>query len=224
MTKTIRTLALATAAAVSLGLAGCGSDSEPAKAPETTEPAVSSEAQPETSSRSFDCEERHFEDRISAGETHQVQASPALTPATEHILSEPDLIHTISSDAQWEDTEYIVGWHDGGQSLGDVPELENVKLITSDSSMFYSCDVAEAASVELVGEDNQDWVTYRVTFDSLPDQLGYGRIVFDDPYGEGIAGQDLWNLSGGVAEYDKVGNLLQGTVDPRDKYKTAPTE
>lgn len=214
MSKPFRTLALSAAAAITVGLTGCGSDL-PAEGqaksdrPERNEP---------------DCEVLPAGEFVNPDNPSNASASAAIAASSEDILKQQRsrLVTEIGDpDIEWSDTEYIIGWPRGTDGSEPPTTLDNVRIAISDSSVFHSCETEDATSVELIEGGNPQWNTYRVTFDSAPPDLGYGMIVFDDPYADADTElertyADLWNLSGEDVEDAGVVGLLQATVNPKD--------
>lgn len=218
MTKNLRTLALAAVAAISLGLAGCGSDAD--TAPEAQQ-SDSVESGNERTPPEPTCEVLESDDTLRplGGNTTRggqpIMATPTLTGSSTDILTEqrhkvPQLL--ADESVEWSDTEYLVGWA-GNSEREEAPDtLEGVRLATSDSSGFSNCEILEATSVERVDHGTKV-VSYRVTFPGAPTNLGHGTIVFDHPFGEDtLVGSDVWSLSDDSIPGD-TGRLLQSAVD-----------
>lgn len=214
MTKNLRTLALATAAVLSLGLAGCGSDADSGDQQPGGEETHISQDRKESS-----CDVEGGSEFLMSGSTTEALASPAPDGSSAEALKEfaGEGLQTLQSEGSWSDNEYIVGWK-SSERFDEPDTLENVRLVTGDDASLFTCDVVEASSVERIDGGDAKWSTFRVTFPEVPDSPGYGMIVIDNPHeevgdgGDAEASLELWNMTGDELEMDQF-NLLQATID-----------
>lgn len=222
MTKTLRALALASAVTVSVGLASCGSDSgqEAQQQAKESTSAAGTESGGGQDSREVSCSKGSSALQEPLGPA--LLATPALDSSETVLQQRLSKIKTAFSegDVEWSDTEYIVGWTIDGMG-GKAPEtLDNVQLLTSDDRAFHGCEKVEASSVERIEGGSGRWATYRVTFPRPAADLGYGRILIDNPYAEPgdseqLVYSELWNLSNKDVVDSSSALLLQATIDPQ---------
>lgn len=179
--KALATIGLA--AALSLGVSACGSDSDPE---DPTGDGGSSE--------SAECKEvREGSKWLSTTENiGQVYASPV-----------PEGVDADSStnefmDAEYSDTRYVVGWKRTPETY-DGESLEDVKIATYAGTPSEGCEITslEGSKVE---KGDQSWDLFSLVGSDAPTDARNAYISFKNPDApDDRVSVKLWNLSEGMS-------------------------